>query len=122
MHLLNPLYRFLTAVIYARRWIAIAVIAALATVSSCAADQSKDLPVATYGFEQWAGVVAKAMSFGGRNQEQSLAALKTFQSTVTAKMQEQVTIGHSLCFCIQGAVCCFVSLYPIFALQNCLFP
>ncbi|BDA50677.1 hypothetical protein COCOBI_16-3530 [Coccomyxa sp. Obi] len=55
-----------------------------------------DLPVATHGFEEWAGVVGKAMSFGGRNQEQSLQALKTFQSKVAAKMQAQATAVKKL--------------------------
>lgn len=62
----------------------------LATVSG-AEGQTIDLPVATHGFEQWAGVVANAMSFGGGNHDQSLQALKTFQSKVAAKMQEQVS-------------------------------
>ena len=81
-------------------------------MSSSVADQSNDLPVATFGFEQWAGVIAKAMSFGGRNQKQSLESLKGFQSKVTAKMQEQVTIGQCLQVRKQGAVSCFVSLSP----------
>lgn len=62
--------------------------------------QTIDLPVATHGFEQWAGVVAKAMSFGRRNQAVSLQALRSFQSNVQAKMQEQVNylpdVGCSL--------------------------
>lgn len=57
--------------------------------------QTIDLPVATHGFDQWAGVVAKAMSFGKRNQEETLQAFKSFQSDVIAKMQEQVS--HTDC-------------------------
>ncbi|CAL8465080.1 g4615 [Coccomyxa elongata] len=60
----------------------------LATVSG-AQGQTIDLPVATHGFEQWAGVVAKAMSFGKRSQDETLQAFKSFQSDVIAKMQEQ---------------------------------
>ena len=62
--------------------------------------QTIDVPVATHGFEQWAGVVAKAMSFGGRNKAESLQALTNFQSNVQAKMQEKVNylpyVGCSL--------------------------
>ncbi|CAL8465081.1 g4616 [Coccomyxa elongata] len=58
--------------------------------------QTIDLPVATHGFEEWAGVVGKAMSFGGRTQEQSLQALKTFQSKVAHKMQEQASAVKKL--------------------------
>ena len=86
---------------YACRWFAIAVVVISASLSSSAAEGTTDLPVATYGFEEWAGVIAKAMSFGGRNQEQSLEALKGFQSKVTAKLQEQVTIGQCLRFTTQ---------------------
>ena len=48
--------------------------------------------MATGGFEQWAGVVGKAMSFGGKNQDQSLQAMKTFQSKVFANVQKQVRL------------------------------
>ncbi|KAK9917365.1 hypothetical protein WJX75_003560 [Coccomyxa subellipsoidea] len=78
------------------RWIAIAVVVISASLSSSAAEGTTDLPVATYGFEEWAGVTAKAMSFGGRNQEQSLEALKGFQSKVTAKLQEQASAVEKL--------------------------
>ncbi|KAK9915686.1 hypothetical protein WJX75_002653 [Coccomyxa subellipsoidea] len=62
---------------------------AFVVLASCAAADTTDLPVATSGFEQWAGVVGKAMSFGDKNQEQSLQSLKTFQSKVMANMQKQ---------------------------------
>lgn len=66
---------------------------AFVVLASCAAADTTDLPVATSGFEQWAGVVGKAMSFGDKNQEQSLQSLKTFQSKVMANMQKQVHLS-----------------------------
>lgn len=52
------------------------------------------------------------MSFGGRNQEQSMQALKTLQSKVAAKMQEQVSAAVSSLriSCVQDAHCATVSL------------
>ena len=50
-----------------------------------------DLPVATQGTEQWAGVVAKAMTVNGRSQSESLQALKSFQDSVTSKMSKTVS-------------------------------
>ncbi|CAL8470325.1 g9867 [Coccomyxa elongata] len=70
------------------RYLALAPLA-LVVLASCASASTVDLPVATGGFEQWAGVVGKAMSFGGKNQDQSLQALKTFQSKVFANVQKQ---------------------------------
>ncbi|BDA44365.1 hypothetical protein COCOBI_05-5490 [Coccomyxa sp. Obi] len=70
------------------RYLALAPLALLVLASYASAD-SVDLPVATGGFEQWAGVVSKAMSFGGKNQDQSLQALKSFQSKVFANLQKQ---------------------------------
>ncbi len=81
--------RVLSGVLLRRRYNAIATVSILAMVLTSAA--GLDLPVATHGFEEWAGVVAKAMSFGGRNKDQSLQALKTFQAKATAKMQKQVS-------------------------------
>jgi hypothetical protein len=69
----------------------LAVVPALALVllAGCvAADDKVDLPVATSGFEAWTSVVAKAMSYGGKNQAESLKALQSFQSDVMAKMQK----------------------------------
>lgn len=75
------------------RYLALAPLA-LVVLASCASASTVDLPVATGGFEQWAGVVGKAMSFGGKNQDQSLQALKTFQSKVFANVQKQVGISR----------------------------
>ena len=73
-----------------RRYTALAAALALTLLASSRALQCLDLPVATSGFEEWVGVVAKAMSFGGRNQASSLQALKSFQASVAAKVQQQV--------------------------------
>lgn len=69
------------------------VVPALALVflaGFAAAADKVDLPVATSGFEQWVGVVAKAMSFGGNNQASSLKALESFQAKVKANMEKTV--------------------------------
>ncbi len=73
-----------------RRYTTLAAALVLAVLASSRVVQCLDLPVATSGFEEWAGVVAKAMSFGGRNQASSLQALKSFQASVAAKVQQQV--------------------------------
>ncbi|EIE18332.1 hypothetical protein COCSUDRAFT_60299 [Coccomyxa subellipsoidea C-169] len=72
-----------------RRYTTLAAALVLAVLASSRVVQCLDLPVATSGFEEWAGVVAKAMSFGGRNQASSLQALKSFQASVAAKVQQQ---------------------------------
>ena len=66
------------------------VAAAAVALAVLAGSDGYDLPVATHGFEQWAGVVAKAMSYGGRDQDKSLQALKSFQARVASNMQNQV--------------------------------
>ncbi|BDA51464.1 hypothetical protein COCOBI_19-0190 [Coccomyxa sp. Obi] len=71
------------------RYVAAAAAVALAVLAGSAAADGLDLPVATHGFEQWAGVVAKAMSYGGRDQGTSLQALKSFQARVASNMQKQ---------------------------------
>ena len=55
-----------------------------------------DLPVATQGTEQWAGVVAKAMTMGGRNQAESMQAMQSFQNLVMQKMGKTVQSPGSL--------------------------
>ena len=62
---------------------------ALLLVSTLA--ENVDLPVATQGTEQWAGVVAKAMTIDGRSQAESLQALKSFQSSVMQKLGKTVS-------------------------------
>ncbi len=77
-------------VVLACRYLALVPLAFVVLASCASAADKIDLPVATGGFEQWAGVVGKAMSFGGKNQAESLQALKSFQGKVMANMQKQV--------------------------------
>ena len=49
-----------------------------------------ELPVATQGTEQWAGVVAKAMTAGGMDHGESMQALQAFKTAVAAKMAKTV--------------------------------
>lgn len=60
----------------------------LAVSRSCEAS-GVDVPVALHGTEQWAGVVAKAMTWGGKDQAQSLQA---FQSRAMSALQHKVTM------------------------------
>ena len=72
--------------------------AALLLLAACASAQNRDIPVATSGFEQWAGVVAKAMAFGGNDKDQTLQAVTNFQAKVLAKLQQKVrTCTRPLC-------------------------
>jgi hypothetical protein len=41
--------------------------------------------------EAWAEIVAQAMSHGGKTKEESLEALKSFQSSVLNNFQEKVS-------------------------------
>ena len=56
-----------------------------------------ELPVATQGTEQWAGVVAKALTAGGMSHTDSLQALQGFKSAVAAKMAKTVSIQRTVC-------------------------
>ena len=67
-------------------------------VGSAVADDLQ-LPVATHGTELWAGVVGKAMTAGGMSHDESLQALRSFKSAVTARMAK--TVRHP---CSQRAV------------------
>lgn len=67
------------------------LVLAIVAVSTSAVADYVDLPVATEGTEQWAGVVAKAMTVNGRSQAESLQALKSFQSSVMQKMGKTVS-------------------------------
>ncbi len=87
-------------------------LATLALLAVSAVADNIDLPVATQGTEQWAGVVAKAMTAGGRSQSESMQALKSFQSSVKDKMGQTVSLSilhsHStfaLC-CSSAEACC----------------
>lgn len=51
-----------------------------------------DLPVATSGFDQWIGVVAKAMTFGAKDQQQAVDNLKKFQSQVQGHLSKTVSL------------------------------
>ena len=44
----------------------------LAVLAISVVADNVDLPVATQGTEQWSGVLAKAMTMGGRDQDASL--------------------------------------------------
>lgn len=68
-----------------------AIVPLLALLAVSAVADNIDLPVATQGTEQWAGIVAKAMSFGGKNQAESLQAFKSFQTSVKSKMGKTVS-------------------------------
>ena len=60
-------------------------------VAASASEDNVDLPVATEGTKEWVALVAQAMSLGGRDQEQSLQALSSFQSSTMAKLQKKVS-------------------------------
>ncbi|EIE22843.1 hypothetical protein COCSUDRAFT_36877 [Coccomyxa subellipsoidea C-169] len=53
------------------------------------AAETIDLPVATSGFGMWTDIVASAMSYGGKSQEESLEALKSFQDLATRHLHKQ---------------------------------
>ena len=76
------------------------------------ADGNIDLPVATQGTEQWAGVLAKAMSAGGKNQDESLQALQSFQDKIFAKISK--TVWHTVVPCTFPAsmIVCHVFAAP----------
>jgi hypothetical protein len=77
-------------VLCSRYWALLsAVVIALLSVSATA--KNVDLPAATSGFDAWTSVVAKAMSFGGKDKEQSLQALDGFQEKVMKSLNKQVT-------------------------------
>ena len=79
--------------IYCRRAVAAAVV--LAALAACVSADSGnvDLPVATEGTHEWAATVAKAMSFGAKDQGTAMSNLQSFQSKVTANLQKQVRCG-----------------------------
>ena len=55
------------------------------------ADNSNiDLPVALSGTEQWAGVIAKAMSFGAPSSDAALENMQGFKSKVMDRLAKQV--------------------------------
>lgn len=74
-----------------RPWISI--LAIWVFLASVAAEQPVDLPVATHGWDAWTGVVANAMSFGGRNKEKQLQALQDFQEITLKSLRSQVTLA-----------------------------
>lgn len=51
--------------------------------------QGFDLPVATSGFEQWVGVVGNALAHGDKSKEETLQALKDFQSIAMDHLRMQ---------------------------------
>ena len=70
--------------------VTVSLLAAL-LVAASASEDNVDLPVATEGTKEWVALVAQAMSLGGRDREQSLQALDSFQSATMAKLQKRVT-------------------------------
>lgn len=60
--------------------------------------QGLDLPVATSGFEQWAGVIGDALAYGGKSKEDTLQALKGFQAVVMEHLKKQVGFTYSVLF------------------------
>ena len=77
-----------------RRCLDAVLVFALWAVSTLADDV--DLPVATLGTEQWAGVVAKAMMVNGRSEAESLQALTSFQNFVQQRMGKTVSSPRTL--------------------------
>ncbi len=74
-------------------WTALAVIAVLGQAGA----SGVDLPVATSGTDQWAGVIAKAMAFGAGDQDTAIKNLESFQARAMSKLQATVSwaaTGH----------------------------
>jgi hypothetical protein len=71
-----------------RRCLALAPVA-IVLLAACVSADNIDLPVATSGFEKWAGVVGKALAFGGGDKDQTLQSLSSFQETVMQKMKSK---------------------------------
>lgn len=69
----------------------LAACAAVVALAAGASADDIDLPVATQRLEQWMGVVARAMSVGGRGKAASLEALDSFQRTAMAKLAKRVS-------------------------------
>ncbi len=65
-------------------------------MAGCGVAHGLDLPVATGGFQDWAQIVAKAVTYGGKDQEQSLQALQSFHTLVMTKFHKQVRREGSL--------------------------
>ncbi len=60
-------------------------------VLAASAHAAVDLPVATSGTDQWAGVVAKAMSYGAGNQDDAMKNFESFQARAMSKLQATVS-------------------------------
>ena len=67
----------------------------LVALAACVSADSGnvDLPVATEGTHEWAATVAKAMSFGAKDQGTAMSNLQSFQSKVMANLQKHVRCG-----------------------------
>ena len=70
-------------------WAALVVL----VVSGEARASNIDLPVATSGTDQWAGVIAKAMTFGAGDQDTAMKNFESFQSRAMSKLQTTVSRG-----------------------------
>lgn len=64
------------------------LLAALAVLAASVKADRVDLPVATSGTDQWAGVVAKAMTFGAGNQDNAMKNFETFQARAMSRLQK----------------------------------
>ena len=70
-------------------WAALVVL----LVSRNARASNIDLPVATSGTDQWAGVIAKAMTFGAGDQDTAMKNFESFQARAMSKLQRTVSRG-----------------------------
>ena len=83
-------------------WAALVVL----VVSVKAEASNIDLPVATSGTDQWAGVIAKAMTFGAGDQDTAMKKFESFQARAMSKLQRTVSRGCEGRFVITGALRC----------------
>ena len=67
------------------------LLATLAVLAASMKADKVDLPVATSGTDQWAGVVAKAMTFGAGNQDNAMKNFESFQARAMSKLQKTVS-------------------------------
>ena len=67
------------------------LLAALAVLAASVKANKVDLPVATSGTDQWAGVVAKAMTFGAGNQDSAMKNFENFQARAISRLQKTVS-------------------------------
>ena len=82
------------------------LLAGLAVLAASVKADKVDLPVATSGTDQWAGVVAKAMTFGAGNQDGAMKNFESFQARAMSRLQK--TVRPLTCSCrLAGALLCW---------------